>query len=366
MKYLSLFSGIGGFEVGIKQSNIKAECVGFSEIDKYAKGIYRLHYPDHADLGDATRIRTEDLPNFSVLIGGFPCQSFSVAGKRKGFDDTRGTLFYEIARILKDKRPRYFLLENVRGLVYHDKGKTLQTILEILSSMDYWVEMRIFNSKNYGVPQNRERMFIIGCLRDGGRRKVFPFFRTATKDNELEIKKINKSNSQGNRVYNTDGLATCLSANGGGQGAKTGLYAVPVVTPERVNKRQNGRRFKENNDPMFTLTACDRHGVLVNKCYGSTQKNRAETDGTYSPTLTASMGKGGGHVPMVGLENEEYRIRRLTPIECERLQAFPDNWTKYGIIDNEKKKISDAQRYKCLGNAVTTKVIKFIFNAIFT
>lgn len=110
MRYLSLFSGIGGFEYGIQQSNIEMECVGFAEIDKYAKSIYQKHFPSHIDFGDVREIRTEELPDFDLLVGGFPCQAFSIAGKRRGFDDTRGTLFFEIARILKDKKPRYLLL----------------------------------------------------------------------------------------------------------------------------------------------------------------------------------------------------------------------------------------------------------------
>ena len=132
MKYLSLFSGIGGFEYGIQQSKYaeKMECIGFSEIDKYAKSIYRKHFPEHPDLGDATKINTDELPEFDFLVGGFPCQAFSLAGKRRGFDDTRGTLFFEIARILKDKKPKYFLLENVKGLLSHGGGKLSRKFLK--------------------------------------------------------------------------------------------------------------------------------------------------------------------------------------------------------------------------------------------
>ena len=156
IKYLSLFSGIGGFEYGMQQSKQEFECIGFSEIDKYAKSVYKKHFPNHFDWGDVTLIRTKQLPDFDLLVGGFPCQAFSIAGKRRGFDDTRGTLFFEIARILKDKRPRYFLLENVKGLLSHDKGETFKRILEVLSDLGYNVEWEVLNSKNYGVPQQRE------------------------------------------------------------------------------------------------------------------------------------------------------------------------------------------------------------------
>ena len=161
-----MFSGIGGFELGLQNSDYEFECVGYSEVDKYAISIYERHFPNHRNFGDATKIRTEDLPDFDFLVGGFPCQAFSIAGQRRGFDDTRGTLFFEIARILRDKRPRYFLLENVRGLLSHDKGKTFKTILEVLSNLGYNVEWEVLNSKDFNTAQRRERIFIKGYLRD--------------------------------------------------------------------------------------------------------------------------------------------------------------------------------------------------------
>lgn len=198
MKYLSLFSGIGGFELGIQQAyedNIRCTksemdkqdgdigkkskqsprlvCIGFSEIDKYAIQVYNKHFK-HKNYGDATKIDTRELPDFDLLVGGFPCQAFSIAGKRKGFDDTRGTLFFDIARILADKKPKHFILENVKGLLSHDGGNTFTTIIRVLSDLGYFVEWQVLNAKNFGVPQNRERVFIVGHLGGQPRRKVFP------------------------------------------------------------------------------------------------------------------------------------------------------------------------------------------------
>jgi len=427
MKYLSLFSGIGGFELGIQNSNIEMECIGYSEIDKYAKSIYRRHFPSHRDLGDATKIQPEELPDFDLLVGGFPCQAFSYAGERRGLDDTRGTLFFEIARICKEKKPQYLLLENVPGLLSHDKGRTFSTFIRILTEMGYDILWEVHNSKNHGVPQNRERLFIKGYLRRGSGREVLRSRGDGSEDTG-ELKEVTSEENdraptapsqreiitlipgkQATRVMSIDGVSCALGALGGGMGAKTGLYAIPkpnivgnfspnrkhgganvyaddgisptltatnykhpitirddnrkirkignhsksghhgkdvfdpdglsptlcagslykngikicqpVLTPDRVNKRQNGRRMKENDDPMFTITAQDRHGVY---------------DG--------------------------YRFRRLTPKETERLQAFPDDWTKYGADD---ELISDTQRYKCTGNAVTTTVITYIINEMF-
>lgn len=176
MKYLSLFSGVGGFELGIsKATNNEWECVGFSEIDKHSIKTYKARFPDHRELGDITKINAAELPDFDMLCGGFPCQSFSIAGKRRGFEDTRGTMFFEIARILEVKKPRLVLLENVKGLLNHDKGQTFRVILETLAELGYDVQWMVLNSKFFGVPQNRERVFIIGSLRGEPRHEILPF-----------------------------------------------------------------------------------------------------------------------------------------------------------------------------------------------
>ena len=202
IKYLSLFSGIGGFELGIQQayenynrldlqkqttedirageSNSKSlscrrpTCIGYSEIDKYAIQVYKKHFPNHKNYGDINKINANDLPDFDLIVGGFPCQSFSIAGKRRGFKDTRGTLFFEIARIIRKKQPRLLLLENVKGLLSHDQGNTFTTIISTLDELGYDCQWQVLNSKNHGVPQNRERVFIIGNRRGTERPDVFP------------------------------------------------------------------------------------------------------------------------------------------------------------------------------------------------
>jgi len=385
--FIDLFAGIGGFRYGLEEANrirrlgssrsiyrrgkenIHKEkqksatketwsfnCVWSNDWDKYASQIYKKHYRE-CDTRDITKVPSSEIPDHDLLCGGFPCQAFSIAGKRRGFDDTRGTLFFEIARILNDKRPRYFLLENVRGLLSHEEGKTFQTILGVLSDLGYEYQWQVLNSKNFGVPQNRERVFIIGHLGGTPRPKVFPI-GVSNENNTESPKKLreqisntlrtNYSNGKSNethvgetgklgqamRVNNINKSSVTLKGLGGGLGAKTGLYAIPVLTPDREQKRQNGRRFKTNGEPAFTLTGQDIHGVMV------------------SPTLYGF--EHGTHkhfneiLPKAGLA-----IRRLTPTECERLQGFPDGWTEFGV----NGEISDTQRYKCLGNAVTTNVV---------
>jgi len=267
MKYFSLFSGIGGFEKGMGD---KGECVGFSEIDKYATQIYKKHF-NHKEYGDVSKINWNKVEDFDLLVGGFPCQAFSIAGKREGFDDTRGTLFFEIARAAQKKQPRLLLLENVKGLLSHDKGKTFGTILKMLDGIGYDLQWQVLNSKNFGVPQNRERVFIIGHLRGTSRPEVFPI-------------------GEGNR---TTKLANAEISNS--------------------SNREFG--FKEVSPCMATRDYKD-------------------------PKIIKAV---------------DSQIRRLTPTECERLQSFPDGWTEG---------ISDTQRYKCLGNAVTVNVIEAIMEKL--
>ena len=175
IRYLSLFSGIGGFDEGIRRVfGDNAVCIGIAEIDKFAISIYNKHFKGVKNYGDATKLDTKELPDFDLLVGGFPCQAFSQAGNRKGFLDTRGTLFYEIARVCSDKRPRYLLLENVKGLLSHEDGKTFTTILGVFADLGYVLQWEVLNSCDFGVPQNRERVFIVGHLGSEPFREVFP------------------------------------------------------------------------------------------------------------------------------------------------------------------------------------------------
>lgn len=355
MKCLSLFSGIGGFDLALK--NLGHEIVGACEIDKHARQIYARHFPDVHIYEDATKINPHDLPDFDILVAGFPCQSFSIAGKRRGFDDTRGTLFFEIARIAKEKRPRYLLLENVKGLLSHEGGETIRTIFQTLDELGYDTQARIVNTKNY-LPQNRERIFIVGHLRCECRPKVFPIRVSDEKSNvgktTPKLTQIGNlgNNRQGQRVYDPLGISVTLTSGGGGQGAKTGLYAIPVLSPDRPIKRQNGRRFKEEGDPTFTITTQDRHGIMVGIKDG---------DETISNTIITG-GRGSVDRHAWDIVNDGMQIRRLTPLECERLQGFPDNWTKFGVNGVE---IADSQRYKCCGNAVSVPVAQDILSRIY-
>lgn len=272
---MSLFSGIGGFELGIKEAIPGAECVGYSEIDQYAIKIYQKHFPHHKNYGDITKINPEELPSFELLVGGFPCQAFSIAGKRAGFLDTRGTLFFEIARILKQRQPRLLLLENVKGLLSHDNGKTFYTIIATLDELGYDCQWQVLNSKHFGVPQSRERIYIVGHLRGTTRPQVFPLRGTA----EIPF---------GSRGEEGEEIATTLRAKQGGPDCdETYIYQLP-------------HGFNDGG----------LHKVAPTLSAGAWQYNHTLFD------------KG--------------NVRRLTMLEWERLQAFPDGWTD-GFSDTRSR-----------------------------
>lgn len=221
MKFLDLFAGIGGFRLGLEQAG--HECVGFCEIDKFARQSYKaIHNTEgEREYHDITTVGNEEWRTLrgtvELICGGFPCQAFSIAGKRKGFlDETRGTLFFEIARVAEQIKPRTLFLENVRGLLSHDKGRTFRTIISTLDELGYDAEWQILNSKNFGVPQNRERVFIIGHLRGERGREVFPI----TRENSGAIKRIvNGRETHGHSTYDvfgTDGISPTLKTMQGG------------------------------------------------------------------------------------------------------------------------------------------------------
>ena len=350
MKYLSLFTGIGGFELGIQRAweykkknhlctmetlafcevcgksnveggapNNKPVCIGYSEIDKYAVQVYQSHFSNHKNYGDITTINTATLPDFDFLCGGFPCQSFSIAGKRGGFSDTRGTLFFEIARILKAKQPRRFLLENVKGLLSHDNGQTFRTIISTLDELGYDCQWQVLNSKNHGVPQNRERVFIVGHLRGTPRPQVFPLGESNGGNNEPQAE------TQGERKRIRSNIASTLAARdykGGGNliqlnnptHSNDRVYGADGISPT-LNTMQGGMRqpfVAIRNDGMEV--EMDVANSVTPDAYLTSGKRGLDEDGKSQLTSMC-----------------DRRIRRLTPTECERLQGFPDGWTENGL-----------------------------------
>lgn len=359
MRYFSLFSGIGGFELGITaayeqgqnrgvgghgQADVRMErtgskkrdlprndsalperpnrhprdrarpvCVGYSEIDKYAIEIYQKHFPNHKNYGDITSINTDDLPDFDLLVGGFPCQAFSIAGRRGGFEDARGTLFFEIARLAKAKRPRLLLLENVKGLLSHDGGRTFRVIIATLDELGYDLQWQVLNSKNHGVPQNRERVLIVGHLRGTCRPEVFPL----TDEDGADFP------DAGRRVGTE--IAYTLDANyhkgispTGYQGSKRQLVQVGTLRTHKDGKGfrevKSGlaptipARAREDGSGQPVILARNQRGeVREMKISGSLTKDRSGKQFSYLLQRGRGKNKGGRHAVAPALTGKSYQ-----------------------------------------------------------
>ncbi len=494
MTFLDLFAGIGGFRRGLERSG--HVCVGHVEIDKYANksymAMYGLEYcpygtgdPDknscrmcrqevreHCDgtgwkegckgewyAKDIKQLTAGEVPQAEIWTFGFPCTDISISGRMAGLHGERSGLFFAVTGLLKgtapEDKPRYLIIENVKHLVSNERGGDFTTVLFELWEAGYDCEWCVVNSKDHGVPQHRERVYLVGYPGGRGGRKIFPLSGA----NPAPVKRL-LDGQQGKRVYDTTGTSVTLTANGGGFAGRTGLYAVSVnrregitreleqartltasdarglnrnqdqnavlarvppcasfidlsrepkftglsrsvmakqyagitnhkgetsgifickghpecvqavITPDRMEKRQNGRRFKEPGEPSFTLTCQDRHGILLccmeeGLAIREAKKDRytkaVHGDGINLsfPNSTASRGRVGKQCAQTLLTSGSMgvllccRIRRLTPRECWRLQAFDDF-----LFDRAKAAgISDAQLYKQAGNAVTVNVV---------
>ena len=363
--YLDLFSGIGGFREGLTQAG-GFTCAGHCEIDQHADRSYRALFDTEGEwfCDDIRKADPEELPDVELLCGGFPCQAFSIAGNRGGFADPRGTLFFEIARLTEAKRPAYLLLENVPGLLNHDGGRTFAAILHALDGLGYSVEWQVLNSKDFGVPQSRKRVYLIGYLDKRCRGKIFPFTETAGTP-LIQI----RPGAQGERVYSPEGVSCTLTAQPGGFGGKTGLYEVGLPIKENTKKgyamaypgdsidlaysTTNTRRGRVGRKIAHTLTSSSGQGTLEacpvrNPLVKEQKRNAAQVRPPSSPmfTLTTKDRHGVLH---------QGSIRRLTPRECLRLQGWKDE-----RIDKVIPLQSDAQLYKQAGNGVTVNVIEAI------
>lgn len=371
MKFLDLFAGIGGFRLGLEQAG--HECVGFCEIDKFARQSYKaIHNTEgEREYHDITTVSNEEWRTLrgtvELICGGFPCQAFSIAGKRKGFlDETRGTLFFEIARAAEQIKPRTLFLENVRGLLSHDKGRTFRTIISTLDELGYDAEWQILNSKNFGVPQNRERVFIIGHLRGERGREVFP---VRGKGEYLD----SKINNAGVIPYGTGGIPqqrAVVKSNGISPALLATSYKDPqkivVINKESGMPRETNRVYSpEGLSPTLnTMQGGGREPKIAIKIKEATKQGYAIAEQGDSinfslPNSKTRRGRVGKKVAQTldtscnqATLTKDMIIRKLTPRECWRLQGFPD-WA----FDKAQEVNSNSQLYKQAGNSVTVPVI---------
>ena len=429
MKFIDFFAGIGGFRRGMELAG--HECVGFCEFDKFATASYiSMHLLTDEQrkaledipikkrqkeilkeeyrngewyANDIRRVYAGDIPKADCWCFGFPCQDISVAGKQAGFQGNRSSLFfrvmYLVGQLEEEDKPTYLFIENVKNLLSVNGGWDFARLLIEMEQRGYDAEWQVLNSKDFGVPQNRERCFIIGHLRGRSTSKIFPIEGTDGK-NSVSLKLfgcLNGRNSQRDRVYSDDGLAPTISTKPGGNtepkvsikiigeisSSQDGKIlstdgianchsaghgnnpkiAIPVLTPDRAEKRQNGRRFKENGEPMFTLTSQDRHGVAIDPI-GVLRSVRIEYGKEVANTLDTSCNQGifvkiSDELIVYAVWCEKYQcyiaIRKLTPKECFRLQGWSDDYFEKAQFVN-----SDSQLYKQAGNGVTVTVIESI------
>ena len=462
MKFIDWFAGIGGFRRGMELAG--HECVGFCEFDKFATASYiSMHLltdeqrkrldelpqkkrqkeilKDEYRNGewyanDVRRVCADDIPKADCWCFGFPCQDISVAGKQLGFQGNRSSLFfrvmYLIGQLKEEDKPTYLFIENVKNLLSVNGGWDFARLLIEMEQRGYDAEWQVLNSKDFGVPQNRERCFIIGHLRGRSTAKVFPVERTDG-ENSIQIIDHKDGYRKNTQVFAPDGITETLdTGQGGGRGHHVALpcfidlcnsgtettsiarclqaryqkgcgtykaqnsgIAIPVLTPDRAEKRQNGRRFKEDGEPMFTLTGQDRHGVAiepigvidsqgikvaeatkqgysecrvgidnVNLSVPGSKTRRGRVGRDVANTLDTSCNQGifvqvSEELTIYAVWYEKYQcyiaIRKLTPKECFRLQGWTDDYFEKAEFVN-----SDSQLYKQAGNGVTVNVIRAI------
>ncbi|WP_057485920.1 DNA cytosine methyltransferase [Streptococcus pneumoniae] len=375
MKFLDLFAGIGGFRIGMESAG--HECIGFFEIDKFARASYKAIHDTKGEieLHDITTVSDDTIRGIGhvdVICGGFPCQAFSIAGNRRGFEDTRGTLFFEIARFASILKPRYLFLENVKGLLNHDRGNTFEVILSALDELGYDVEWQVLNSKNFGVPQNRERVFIIGHLRREHTRRIFPLSGKNQSTSNQSVMKIGNINPSGNgmngEVYQADGLAPTLTTNKG-EGQKIAIKSntIKQFGVLQPNFNQCGVVYETDGiaptirayqggglEPKIRVKEATKQGYQeaeigdsVNLSHPNSKTRRGRVGKQIANTLLTGESQ--------GVVEPDFRIRKLTPRECWRLQGFPD-WA----FDKAQEVNSNSQLYKQAGNSVTVNVISAI------
>lgn len=349
LKVASIFTGVGGFELGLNQDRF--EVILHAEHDpskklQYAAWVLNYHF-SIPNIGDLEKVIWSDQPDFDVLVGGAPCQAFSEAGKRGGFEDIRGTMFFEFARALREKKPKYFVFENVKGLLTHDESDTIRTMFKIFSELGYHFDFDLLRASNFGIPQARDRVFIVGVRNDC----LLETYTKIKRGSIIDLKSCASTDPEEKQEF-----YEILKHSFGESGGRQTQFKEPSYYRYDGNIRRRPRVSSEE----------DHQGEhqLVLAYSKSTRKyhvdHRIRIDGVAN---TLNTGKGcrtqssANFVYNLMSDN----VRKLTPLECERIQGWPDDWTKYGLNDNgEKIELSDDTRYKLIGNGIVPQVVQSV------
>ena len=356
---LDLFSGIGGFHLGFEKAGYKVISY-FSEIDKHAIAVYKHKFKDSTYVGSVTDVRGADLPAIDLITFGSPCQDFSLAGKRAGMEGQRSSLILEAIRLIRECRPSVFVWENVKGTFSSNNGADFWAIIQAFANIGgYRLEWQLLNT-SWVLPQNRERIYLVGysTTPTGDWGGVFPIRESNKQTNLIGLNVVNscEKDVQSRRVYGQDGICRTLTS---------GDYKSPV----RVEVKQIGTKLDSGGiQPYQQDRVYDADGIVPALNQGKSDlivamRGRYNEDGSTSQKFEINSSGKSNTLTAVQKDNmvtNGYRIRRLTPIECERLQGFPDQHTAYGNYDGEVKKMSNTQRYKQCGNAVTVDVVQAV------
>lgn len=384
LKIIELFSGIGGFSKGLADSGFNITEHYFAEIDKHAIANYKYNFPNAKHIGSVTDISGRDFTGIDIITFGSPCQDFSLAGKREGMDGQRSVLILEAIRLVTELRPSVFIWENVKGAFSSNSGADFWGILQAFANIGgYRLEWQLLNTKWF-LPQNRERIYLVGHLAESKRSfgNVFPISEDNCGINErsIQTRSIRTLTAGGNSggLHSSMTLIKSFQGNdfintmrSGGRGSLTDKHSWDAIrigairgrNPENPKSRESGLHTEQmleiNKEGVSnTLTSVQKDNVVIGiKRDFKGEVGFRKMKGNISPTIQARAREDESGQPVIQNENS---IRRLTEIECERLQGFPDDWTKYGNYDGTIKEIPKTQRYKMLGNAVTVKVVEEI------
>lgn len=348
--YTSLCSGVGGFETAL--NSLGGECVFASEIDTYAQKSYTALYGNDVLHGDITKVDARDIPKHDLLVAGIPCQSFSVNGKRGGFEDARGTLFFDVARVAQHHQPKAILIENVKGLIGHEKGKTIDTMVKVFNDIGYRVDFEVLNSKYFGVPQNRERIFLIAVREDLVKNEVW---------SKIEGKKVALKGKQ--RIVEYEGVKT-FNFNFPQESSVTTTIGDILESDADESFYLPDNVF---NQLMHTVPNHSDNKLLIKEAVkkGYSEAYIGDAVNFRFPTSKTRRGRVGANklantIEAAGVNQgvvtKDLRIRRFTPLEYWRLQGFTDE--QHELV--ELAGLSNNQRYKQAGNAVTVSVVKAI------
>ena len=350
---LDLFSGIGGFHLGFNKAGYKVKSFN-SEIDKYARAVYKYNFKDSTYVGSVTDVRGSELPRIDAITFGSPCQDFSMAGQRKGMQGNRSSLIAQAIRLISECKPSFFVWENVKGTFSSNSGEDFWAIIQAFTNIGgYRLEWQLLNTKWF-LPQNRERIYLVGYLGDGGGQQVFPI-----QGGPGEVEKLRGQQGTANTIkarYNAKGVgAYVVERKQSAQGVN--IVAMRGRNPDNPSDRSKGTNLEQTMEVntqgtsnALTQVQKDNYVVSVTLRTHNDGKGFREIKDGDDPCIPARAREDGSGQPIIGLDNS---IRRLTPLECERLQGFPDNWTAMG----SDGPISDTQRYKMCGNAVTVDVV---------